>query len=158
MKKQNLQDERVILERRKINSDAYSILFIALLASVLIQQYILNAPREQYAAELICFIGISIYTVARHLMLGHSIFGDSKRAKYMPFVNSITTGVVATVINGVLNYSNNSEYYEGNIGMFIAVLAITFFSVSLFTYVVLSCLGYLNKKRQEKILKQLDDE
>ena len=159
MKKQNPQDERVVAERRKINSEAYGILVILLAASVLVQGYLLNAPFEQYAVELICWIGVSIYMIARYMTLGHNIFGDNKRVKYMPLVNSVTAGIVATAINGVLNYSKYAEHYENtHIGYFIATLAITFFSISIFTFIVLSCLSYLNMRKQAKILKRLEDD
>ncbi|WP_195198918.1 DUF6773 family protein [Faecalispora jeddahensis] len=158
MKKQNLQDERVLAQRRKINSEAYGILMIALLCSVLVQQRLLNAPFEQYAVELICFFGMSLYMIIRYLTLGLDIYGEEKRAKAFPFVNSVVTGIVITTINGVLNYTQYAEQYrEDGIGYFIAVLAVTFISATVLTYVVLSSLKYLNAKRQAKIQKQLDE-
>jgi len=53
MKKQDMQDERVVAQRRKINSEAYGILMIVLLGSILVQQFLLNAPFKQYAVEVI---------------------------------------------------------------------------------------------------------
>ena len=158
MKKQNPQDERVVAERRKINSDAFGILWIVLLLSVLVQQFWLDAPIEQYAVELICFLGMSVYTLIRYMLGGHDLFGEGRRAKYVPLINSVVAGIVGTTINGVLNYSRYSEHYEDNIGLFIAVLGITFFSIAAFTFVVLSCLNYLNMKKQAKLLRRLDDD
>lgn len=158
MKKQDLQDERVVAQRRKINSEAYGILMIALLCSMLVQQFLLNAPFEQYAVEFICFFGISLYMIIRYMTLGLNIYGEGKRAKYITFMNSIVTGIVVTAINGVLNYTQYSEQYkEDGIGYFIAVLAFTFISAIILVFVVLSCLNYLNKKKQAKIQKQLDE-
>ena len=91
MKKQNPQDERIVVERRKINSEAYGILFIVLLMSVLIQHYLLEAPIEQYAVELICFVGISVYTLIRYMTIGHDLFGEGKRARYIPLISGIVT-------------------------------------------------------------------
>ena len=159
MKKQNPQDERVVAERRKVNSEAYGILIISLAVSVLVQGYLLNAPFEQFAVEFICWIGVSFYTIARYIMLGQNIFGDGKRAKYMPLINSLVAGIVATAINGVLNYIKFAEHYnETSIGYFIPVLAITFVSVTTFTFIVLSCISYLNSKKQAKIFKRLEDD
>jgi len=158
MKKQNPQDERVVAERRKVNSEAYGILFIVLLISVMVQHFWLNAPIEQYAVELICFIGISVYTLIRYMTIGHDLFGEGKRAKYIPLINSIVTGLVVTAINGVLNYSKYAEHYEDNLSLFIAVLAITFVSAAALVFVLLSCISYLNKKKQAKILKRLEDD
>jgi len=158
MKKQNLQDERVIAQRRKINSEAYGILMIALLCSILVQQFLLKAPFEQYAVEFICFFGMSLYVIIRYLTLGLNIYSEGKRAKIITFVNCIVTGIVVTSINGVLNYTQYAEKYnKDGIGYFIAVLAVTFISATVLAFVVLSCLHYLNKKEQAKIKKQLDE-
>ncbi|APF28954.1 putative membrane protein [Clostridium sporogenes] len=158
MKNQNSQDERVVAQRRKINSEAYGILMIALFCSMLVQQFLLNAPFEQYAVEFICFFGMSLYMIIRYMTLGLNIYGEGKRAKAIPFVYSIVAGIVVTTINGVLNYTQYVEQYkEDGIGYFIAVLAITFISATVSVFVVLSCLNYLNKKKQAKIQKQLDE-
>ena len=159
MKKQNPQDERVVAQRRKINAEAHGILMIALLASILIQQFLLNAPFEQYAAEFICFFVMSLYIVIRYMTLGLNIYGDVKRAKFVPFVYSIAAGIAVTAINGVLNYTQYAERYrEDGIGYFFAVLAITFISAALFAFVVLSFFGYINKKKQANIQKRLDED
>ncbi|SMC18690.1 hypothetical protein SAMN02745134_00632 [Clostridium acidisoli DSM 12555] len=158
MKKQNLQDERVVAQRRKINSEAYGILMIALICSILVQQFLLKAPFEQYAAELICFLGMCIYTIIRYMTLGLNIYGEGKSSKAIIFMNSILSGIVVTAINGVLNYTQYAEKYkEDGIGYFIAVLVVTFISATVLVFVVLSFLNYLNKKKQAKIQKQLDE-
>jgi FtsH-binding integral membrane protein len=159
MKKPNKQDERVTAQRRKINSEAYGILMLVLLGSILVQQFLLNASFEQYAVEAICFFGMSVYMIVRHTMLGLDMGGDGKRAKAIPFVNSIVAGAVLTAINGVLNYSRYGEHYQADgIGYFIATLAVTFISATVFVFVVLSLINYLNKKRQAQIQKRLDED
>jgi hypothetical protein len=159
MKKQNSQDERVVAQRRKINSEAYGILMIALLGSILVQQFMMNAQFEQYAVEFICFFGMSLYIIIRYMTLGLNLYGEGKRAKAISFVNSIVVGIVVTAINGILNYTQYAEKYkEDGIGYFIAVLAVTFISATIPVFGILSCLNYLNKKKQAKIQKQLDEE
>ncbi len=158
MKKQ-MQDERILTQRRKINSEAYGILMIVLLASILIQQSLLKSPFEQYAVEFICFFGISFYVLIRYMMLGLNLYGETKRAKVIPLVNSIVMGIVVTAINGVLNYSEHAAQYKADgIGYFIAVLAVTFICATIISFIVLSFFGYLNNKRQAKILKRLDED
>lgn len=158
MKKQNLQDERVVTQRRKINSEAYGILMIVLLVSISIQAFLLNAPFEQYAVEFICFFGISIYMIVRHMMLGLNLYGEGPRAKANSLVNSLVTGVIATAIHGVLNYTRYSEHYKDNIGLFILGLAVFFISSTISVFIVLSFVSYLNKKRQAKIQKRLEED
>lgn len=58
-------------------------------------------------------------------------------------VNSIVTGIVVTAINGVSNYTQYAERYkEDGLGYFVAM----------------SFVGYLNKKKQAEIQKQLDED
>ena len=159
MKKQNTQDERVVAQRRKIHSEAYSILMMVLLASILVQQFLLNAPFEQYAVEFICFFGMSIYMIIRYLTFGLDIYGEGKRSKRIPLVNSMVVGITVTTINGVLNYTEYAErYQEEGIGYFITFLAVTFISAAVSAFAVLSYLDYLNKKKQAKIENQLEQE
>ena len=159
MKKQNPQDERIVTQRRKINSEAFGILMMVLLVSVLVQQLILNAPFEQYAVEIICFFVMSVYLVVRNMTLGLNIYGEGKRAKGISLLNSLTTGIVVTAINGVLNYTQYAEKYQDNgIGYFFAVLGITFISATATVFIVLMSVNYLNKRKQAQIQKQLDDE
>lgn len=156
MKNQNLQDERILMQRRKISSEAYGILMIVLLVSMVLQQFLFNAPFEQYAAEFICFFGMSIYMTVRYMMVGLNIYGEGERAKRISLVNSIVTGTTITAVNGVLNYTRYAEHYKDNIGLFIATLAVTFISATVTVFALLSCFIYLNKKRIESIQKRLD--
>jgi hypothetical protein len=157
MKKKNLQDERIVAQRHKIQSDAFGIIFFVLLISILVQQMLLDAPFEQYAVELICFLGMSVYLIIRNIALGNNLFGDGERAKIMLLVNSLVTGVIATTIHGVLNYTRYAEHYDGRIGFFIATSAIFFISITALTFIALLCLGILNKRKQANIQKQLDE-
>ena len=159
MKVQGVQDERVLAQRRKINSEVCRILMIMLLGSILIQQFLLDAPFEQYAVEVICFFGISIYMIARFWMLGLNMHGEGKKSKNISLLYSIVAGITATTINGVLNYTTHIEHYQENvIGYFIAALLVTFISAMSLTFIMLSSTGYINNKRQEKVQKQLDSD
>lgn len=159
MKRQNMQDERVAAQRRKINSEANGILMMVLLASILVQQFFLNAPFKQYAVEVICFFGISFYMIVRYMMLGLDLYGEGKRAKGILLVNSLVAGIAVTAINGVLNYAQYAERYKADgIGYFIAVLVITFISATVSTLAVQAFFAYLNQKKQAQIQKRLDED
>jgi hypothetical protein len=158
MKTRNPQDERVMAQRHQIHSEAYGIVMIALFSSILIQQFLLKAPFEQYAVETVCFFGMSLYVIIRYMTCGMSLYGEGKRANANPFVSGIAAGMAVTAMNGVLNYMQYADRYkEDGWGYFIAVLAVTFISATALVFAVLSCLHYLNRKRQEKIQKQLDE-
>ena len=159
MKRQTVKDERIAAQRRKINSEANGILMMMLLASILVQQFFLNAPFEQYAVEVICFFGISFYMIVRYMMLGLDLYGEGKRAKGMLLVNSLVAGIAVTAMNGVLNYTQYAERYKADgIGYFIAVLVITFISATVSTFAVQAFFAYLNQKKQAQIQKKLDEE
>lgn len=158
MKRQNLKDERIIGQRRKINSEAYGILMIALFISMIVQQFILNAPFEQYAAESICFLGASIYVVVRYIIQGININDEGKQGKVIPLINAIVVGAIVTIINGIFNYLKYADYYKKDgIIPFIGVLIVTFISSMTLAFIVSFFVNYLNKKRQEKIQQQLDE-
>lgn len=159
MRKQDMQDERLTAQRRKIHSEAQGILMLVLLASTLVQQFLLKAPFEQYAVEAICFFGMSLYTVARYLALGIDMYGEGGRAEGVLLINSVVTGTVVTAVNGALNYAQYARrYQEDGIGFFIAMLAVTFVGATVCSFIVLSLLAYLNKKKQAAIQKRLDEE
>ncbi len=157
MKKKVIQDERITSKRRKIQSDAFGILFFVLLVSVVIQQQFLKAPFEQYAVEIICFFGMSVYIIIGNIIAGDNMFGEGKRAKIIPLIHSLIAGITVTVINGILNYSRYAGHYEDdNTGYFIGMLAVTFISSAGASFIVLYIFYIVNKKRQEKIEKHLD--
>ena len=158
MKQHDLQDERVVVQRRKINSEAYGILMIVLFSSMIIQQFLLNAPFEQYAVEVIGFLGTSIYVTIRHITMGLDIYGGEKRSKHIPLTSSIGAGLVVTTINGILNYRQYAQQYaEDGIGYFFAILAMTFVSATVLSFIVLSIFDGFNKKKQASIQRRLDE-
>lgn len=98
MNKEVINDERVVLQRRKIQSDAYQILICCLLASILIQQFLMNAPFSQIAAEFFCVIAMGIYITLRHLTAGIDIWKrDSSDWKKL-MAGSIISGTVCTAL------------------------------------------------------------
>jgi len=163
MKNRKIQDERVVSQQRQIQSDGFVILLFILLVSVIVQRFIMDAPYEQYAVELISFLGMSVYLVIRNIIHGNNLLddgkqADGKQAKVKLLVNILLTSIIATTIHGVLNYSMHYEHYENNIGLFIAVLAIFFVSITILALAVYSLLAYLSKKRRATIHKQLDED
>lgn len=54
MRKQVKEDERVLAQKRKIGNDAFQILLYGLIAVILIQAYLFNAPFSQYARNNLC--------------------------------------------------------------------------------------------------------
>lgn len=78
MKNNNIQDERILLQRRRIQSDAYQILIYCLLISIIIQQFILKVPFSQFAVEFFCITGMGLYMIIRHLTSGIDIWNSTQ--------------------------------------------------------------------------------
>jgi hypothetical protein len=63
MKKVNIQDERIVYQKRKIGSDAFGIIYFGLIISILLQQFMFDAPFSQYAAEFVLFVVAAVYII-----------------------------------------------------------------------------------------------
>ncbi|MEK4295199.1 MULTISPECIES: DUF6773 family protein [Paenibacillus] len=143
MKKSKMNDERVVSQRRKIQSDAYQILVYCLLISVLIQQFIMNAPFEQFAVEFFCLIGSGIYITIRHLSVGVDIWDSQRHTNKKLLINSIISGGICVSLLIVLAGERNVWS--------IILIFVSFIIVYFLTHLVLR---NINKKRQQ----QIDDE
>lgn len=151
MKKGKIQDERVLSQKRKIGSDAYQILSLGLFLSVFVQSYIFNATFSQYAVEIILFIVVSLYVIARNIMVGNDIFDSDKVNQKFVIINSIICGVIVVLINTTLNYIKFRELFINETSDMLLASLITFLCTSVFTFGVLQVLYFINKKKQMKI-------
>ena len=147
MKMNEIQDERIISLRRKIQSDAYQILIFCLFFSIIIQQFLMNAPFSEFAVELCCLIGIGIYTTIRHFISGIDIWDSSKQGNKKIMISSLTTGFISTGILIVLS---------GERTIWKLVLFFVIFSVCY--YVIHSLIIFFSKKRQKQIDEMYNDE
>lgn len=157
MNKKDVKDERIVAMNRKILSEAFSILMIVLFCSIMIQQFVLNAPFAQYAAECICFVAAAVYTLLRYLSAGIDLYAEGTQSKSADLICSLSAGTIVTVVNGVLNYMRYADkYLKDGIGYFIAVLIITFIAAFLLAYVTLYSVRRINFKRQSAIQYKMD--
>ena len=158
MKTNKTVDERVVTERRRINSEAFGIVMIVLLGSVLLQQFVFDTPFAHYAFEFICFIIASIYILVRNLMLGNNLFGENVKPKTSIIVRSVIAGLSGAVANGVYRNAQYGEASGGHLREFAASVAIVFICGTLGTLVVLYLIYALNIKKQKQIEKQFDED
>ncbi|WP_019230076.1 DUF6773 family protein [Sedimentibacter sp. B4] len=153
MKKDNIQDERIVSQKRKIGSDAFGIVFYGLLISILIQQYMFDAPFSQYAAEFILFMVSAIYVVGRNIIVGNNLFSNSFKGQKMVVINSVVCGLTIAVITTTFNTMNYGYEKMGGASLIAITAFITFFCGALTSFIGFEILYILNKKRQ----KQIDD-
>ncbi|MGX4600170.1 DUF6773 family protein [Faecalimicrobium sp. JNUCC 81] len=145
MKSVKNQDERVLAQRRKIQSDGFQLLTYALLISVVVQQFLLQAPPSQYMAEFLCLVGAGFYNLIRNLNIGNNLFGDDKSSGKRLFKNTIFSGVGSVILFALLTG-------DKNIGNLLSYF-LTFTAVSgCMTYLVY----YISKKKKNKIERELD--
>ena len=154
MRNKKAIDERVLLERRKIGSDAFQILFFGLIISVLIQQFINDAPFIQYAYKFVLFIVVSIYIIFRNLLAGNDMYSEVKSNRKMNFINSVVMGLIVAISNTLLR-EDISTYSTFDV---ILIGTVTFISAILFAYICLEAISFLSKKRQQNIEAKLDSE
>ncbi|MBP1743696.1 MAG: conserved rane protein of unknown function [Firmicutes bacterium] len=152
MKKLNTQDERLVLQKRKIGNDAFGIVFYGLLISVLIQQFLIGAPFSQYAVELILFMVASFYVVIRNIFVGNNLFQNNNGQK-MVIINSVVSGLTIAVITTTLNTINFGLEKMGGFVEITITSFITFACGLIASFIVFELLYQLNKRRQ----KQIDD-
>lgn len=145
MKNVKNQDERVLTQRRKIQSDGFQLLIYALLLSVLIQQIFLQAPLSQYMAELLCLVGAGFYNLIRNLNLGNNLFCDDKGSGKRLFKNALFSGVGSSILVAVLSGEKNI----GNLLSSFLTFTVVFGGMTYLIY-------YLGKKKQDKIKRELD--
>ncbi|GAA0751406.1 MULTISPECIES: DUF6773 family protein [Clostridium] len=158
MRNQKIQDERILMQKRKIGSDAFQITFYGLLLSVLVQQYMFNAPFSQYAVEIILFIAISIYIIIRNIMVGNDLFESSKHSQKIVVINSLVSGLVIAIINTTLNYIKLGDLFKTNSLNTILISAMTFLCATIISFIGFEILYLINKRKQKQIQSILDSD
>ncbi|WP_270647121.1 DUF6773 family protein [Paeniclostridium hominis] len=158
MKKKKIQDERVLSQKRKIGNDAFQIISLGLFLSVLVQQYIFDAPFSQYAVEMILLITVSLYVIVRNIMVGNDIFDSNKVNQRVVIINSVICGIIITIVNTILNYIKFRKIFTTDIVNSVVVSLVTFVCASVVSFVVLQILYVINKRKQLQIETQLEDD
>lgn len=144
-------DERVIMLRRKIGSEAFSLLYIGLLISIIIQQQVFKAPFVQYAVEFYLFIFAAIYVLIRNYFVGNNMV-IFKNQVGVVFYSILSGSVVATLV------STFNILRQGKVAWSILVFLITFFSASLFSFPILQVIYIVNKRKQENLEEDFSED
>jgi hypothetical protein len=154
MTNNNIKDERVVQLRRKIGSDAYQLVSMFLLASIVYNMFILNAPKSTYITELIAFFGGSAYVVFKNIMIGNDINSDGAIGIKKPTIrkhlfSSLISSLTITTFLVINDYTRYMENKEKIIIIFLCM----------FSYWFLSHwrLDRLSKKRADKISEEYEE-
>ena len=147
MNDKKILDERILTERRKIQSRAYAYVVYILLIAIIWQKFFMNAKFAQYSVELFVLIAGGIYNIIAYYVKGIDICNSVKVSKKQIFLNAVISGIVASILYAV--FSGQYEFYN---------LAIFFLAYVLFFFVIRYVIIFLNKRKQEKINKELDND
>ena len=148
----NINDERILSERRRIQSRAYSYIIYALVTSIVIKMVFMDAGFEMYASELIILIGSGLYMIIANYLKGINIWSINANDGTNRFSKNL---IIAGVISIILN--DNLKKYIGFEDSKLSAIVYTVSWTTVFSIISI-VMYYLNKKKQEKIDKQLDDE
>ena len=147
MKNNKIQDERILLARRKIQSDAYGWLVWVLMISIIVQQFFMKAPFAQYAVEFFVLIGCGLYIAVRHFKEGIDIWNPKGDGKKKLLLNTIVSGVTSVILfallSGIYDIKNLTSY---------------FVSFDIFFFVFRSAVIAINKKKQQTIENKLNED
>ncbi len=147
MKSDKIQDERILTEKRNIQSRGYTWAVYILFISVIIQQFFMNTPFSQYAVELFLLIGCGIYVLVSSYMRGIDISNPRGDSKKQILFSAIVSGIASVIL-----YADLSGNYEMNDLMFYFAFFVVFFFISRIIIIV------LNRKKLDSIDKELNDE
>ncbi|HII4498632.1 TPA: DUF6773 family protein [Clostridium perfringens] len=147
MKNNKIQDERILLERRKIQSEAYGWLVVGLMISIIVQQFLMNAPFAQYAVEFFALIGCGGFISIRNLTKGIDIWNPNGEGKKKILLNTVVSGIASVILFAILS----GQYNVKN-------LALYFVSFLLFFFVFRSVMININKKKQQIIDNKLNED
>ena len=151
-----IRDERVLQLNNKIQSEAFILLLGLLGLSIFIKSYVLNISTSNYITELILLILSTVYISIRSSFVGLDSFGNTKKF-ILPL--SIISGLIIAITNGIKNYSLYGNKYNGLTDRhFLAVLVITFIFATVFVYVTIGVLYFIDEYGKKRLDKKLNEE
>ena len=110
MKNNKIQDERILLLRRKIQSETYGWLVWVLMISIIVQQFFMKAPIAQYAVEFFALIGCGLYISIRHFREGIDIWNSKDNGKKKMLLNIIVSGIASVILFAFLSGTYDIKY------------------------------------------------
>lgn len=156
-----MKDERIVQMANKVLSEAYFLMMLLLVVSIVVKTYIMGEPFHHYITELGIIVVSTIYIAIRSMLTGNMLFDTSKRSKILTAFAVLGLSLAVTIRNGVRNYSNYGEQYNSVFDYrFLAVLGVTFVSSMALISVAFLFLYLCHKRGQRKIEKDIisDDE
>jgi hypothetical protein len=94
-----LEDERIIAEKRRINSNAFGICLLALWGILLYRQYVLGQPISEFIDIFLLTIALSIYIAVNNAFKGLYLTYRSKAArKKVQFIGALVGAITFVMV------------------------------------------------------------
>jgi len=94
-----IEDERILLEKRKINSSAFGICFLALWGILLFRQFILKQNVTEYIDIFLLTMGLSIYITVNTVLKGFYLTYRSRYTrKKVNIIGAIVGSITFTIV------------------------------------------------------------
>ncbi len=147
MKNNRIQDERIIAERRIIQSRGYAWIVTILLVSIVVQQFFMKAPFAQYAVEFFILIVCGIYNTIANYKKGIDIWNPKNDGKKKILFNALISGFASVVLFAFLSGS----YKVNNLASYFVIFVVCSY---LFRFIMIG----MTDKKQRAIDKELNDD
>ncbi len=141
----NIKDERIIMEKWKIESNAYKLVLSILVTTVLIQQFFLNSDLKEYAGELIAIILATAYQAYCHVKKGIGT-GEKENLKEI-----LTSSVFVSLGGATFLFFIGGMTKPKEIIINVAIIFIL-------NFVVRYVIDFFTKKKQTEIDKLIDED
>ena len=158
MKNNKVLDERLLFEKKKIESDVFKILYFGLIIGIILQKALYDAPFYQYAAELVLVMVAGAYYAFKSIYVGNNICNESYNEQTNVIITSFVCGIATTIIATALNLINIGIGEMGGLTNVIISAIITLFVGTTITFIVFEGFYLLNKKRQKEIEAKYNNE
>jgi uncharacterized BrkB/YihY/UPF0761 family membrane protein len=145
-----IEDERIITEKRKINSRAFGICFLALWGILLFRQFILHQNIVEYADIFLLTIGLSIYVTVNSVVKGlYLTYRNKSVRKKVNLIGAFTGSIVFTAVQFLV-----MDYDITNLKDVFTLIG----SVLIFFLAWLICQSFLINISEAKANEEVDDD
>lgn len=107
-----IEDERVIAEKRRINSNAFGICFLALWGILLFRQFILQQDVSEYMDIFLLTIGLSIYVTVNSVFKGLYLTYRTREMRKRINIISALTGSTVFIITQFFIFRYDITYWK----------------------------------------------
>ncbi|KUO74957.1 MAG: hypothetical protein APF77_06255 [Clostridia bacterium BRH_c25] len=95
-------DERILTGKRRINSSAFGICFLALWGILLYRQFVLQQSLREYSDIFLLTVGISLYVVINNILQGFYYTYRNNSTKKKAMVIGALTGTIVFSLSQIL--------------------------------------------------------